>query len=286
MKPAACGPGAQPRSPNGPRSVALSSNTSASSDGMDTAGSTLYIGNLHPLAQQAALEEICAFFGAIESSKFVKDKVTSDCAGYCFVTFAERGAAAAALHALNGANYCGQCLRVNWALPSSRDASAVQHHHLFVGDLAADVTEAMLYNAFCNVGQCADARIMWDHNTGRSKGYGFVSFRCRADADAALVGMQGCMIGSRRVRVGWAQHKEEGVSDAGALDFDSVDRGDPANTNVYVSNVAPETSEADLHLHFSHFGKLEAVRRRFCLFGRRSGLVVFSHFGKLEAVVQ
>eukprot|EP00955_Chlamydomonas_euryale_P056005 356285-Chlamydomonas_euryale.AAC.1 len=126
---------------------------------------------------------------------------------------------------------------------------------------------------------------MWDHNTGRSKGYGFVSFRCRADADAALVGMQGCMIGSRRVRVGWAQHKEEGVSDAGALDFDSVDRGDPANTNVYVSNVAPETSEADLHLHFSHFGKLEAVRRRFCLFGRRSGLVVFSHFGKLEAVV-
>ena len=52
---------------------------------------------------------------------------------------------------------------------------------------------------------------MWDHGTGRSKGYGFVSFRRKEDADAAIEQMQGRQIGSRRIRVGWAQHKQVGV---------------------------------------------------------------------------
>ena len=29
-------------------------------------------------------------------------------------------------------------------------------------------------------------------------------------------------------------------------DLDSIDRADPSNTNVYVGNIAPETSELDL----------------------------------------
>ncbi len=53
-----------------------------------------------------------------------------------------------------------------------------------------------------------DARVMWDHNTGRSKGYGFVSFRRREDAEAAIELMQARQIGSRKIRVGWAQHKQ------------------------------------------------------------------------------
>ena len=49
---------------------------------------------------------------------------------------------------------------------------------------------------------------MWDHITGRSKGYGFVSFRHKEDAEMAIEQMQGRQIGSRRIRVGWAQHKQ------------------------------------------------------------------------------
>lgn len=59
------------------------------------------------------------------------------------------------MRALNGRRYLGQSLRVNWALPSTCDGADVQHSHLFVGDLGPDVTEAMLYNAFCTIGQCA-----------------------------------------------------------------------------------------------------------------------------------
>ncbi len=49
---------------------------------------------------------------------------------------------------------------------------------------------------------------MWDHGTGRSKGYGFVSFRIKEDAEVAINEMQGKQVGSRHVRVGWAQHKQ------------------------------------------------------------------------------
>ena len=50
----------------------------------------------------------------------------------------------------------------------------------------------MLYEAFAgsNAG-CSDARVMWDHNTGRSKGYGFVSFRSQEEAEAAINKMNG-----------------------------------------------------------------------------------------------
>jgi nucleolysin TIA-1/TIAR len=49
---------------------------------------------------------------------------------------------------------------------------------------------------------------MWDHATGRSKGYGFVSIRTKEEAQTAIEKMHGQVIGSRRVRCGWAQHKQ------------------------------------------------------------------------------
>ena len=44
----------------------------------------------------------------------------------------------------------------------------------------------MLLGAFQNCPGCSDARVMWDHATGRSRGFGFVSFRHREEAEAAI----------------------------------------------------------------------------------------------------
>lgn len=48
------------------------------------------------------------------------------------------------------------------------------------------MTDAMLHAAFQACPGCSDARVMWDHSTGRSRGYGFVSFRQRQEAEAAI----------------------------------------------------------------------------------------------------
>lgn len=49
---------------------------------------------------------------------------------------------------------------------------------------------------------------MWDVVTGRTKAYGFASFRSREDAQVAIDAMQGQVVGSRQIRCGWAQHKQ------------------------------------------------------------------------------
>lgn len=60
----------------------------------------------------------------------------------------------------------------------------------------------------------------------------------------------------RRIRCGWAQHKQ--IVDS--LDYPTVDRADPHNCNVYVGNVSQEISDADLRHHFSQFGSVTDVK--------------------------
>jgi RNA recognition motif-containing protein len=59
-----------------------------------------------------------------------------------------------------------------------------------------------------HVASCSDARVMWDQLTSRSKGYGFASFKSREAAERAIQTFHGQFIGTRRVRCGWAQHKQ------------------------------------------------------------------------------
>jgi hypothetical protein len=70
-----------------------------------------------------------------------------------------------------------QELRVSWAFQKDKAEDTATHFHIFVGNLSGNVTDPALLEAFKAAGSCSDARVMWDHATGRSKGYGFVSFR-------------------------------------------------------------------------------------------------------------
>ena len=55
----------------------------------------------------------------------------------------------------------------------------------------------------------------------RSKGYGFVSYRTRQGAERAVSEMSGVMVGARRVRCGWAHHKQDILLGA---DYTTVDQ--------------------------------------------------------------
>ncbi len=70
-----------------------------------------------------------------------------------------------------------QEVRVNWAFQKNQREDTSSHFHIFVGDLAADYNDAALLQAFKQCPGCSEARVMWDHTTNRSKGYGFVAFR-------------------------------------------------------------------------------------------------------------
>ncbi|KAJ0433813.1 putative RNA recognition motif domain, nucleotide-binding alpha-beta plait domain superfamily [Helianthus annuus] len=86
------------------------------------------------------------------------------------------------------------------------------HFNIFVGDLSPEVTDAMLYTCFSVYSSCSDARVMWDQKTGRSRGFGFVSFRDQQDAQSAINDLMGKWLGSRQIRCNWGT-KGAGIGD-------------------------------------------------------------------------
>jgi len=52
------------------------------------------------------------------------------------------------------------------------------------------------------------AHVMWDMQTSRSRGYGFVTFALQQDAELALQTMNGEWISGRAIRCNWASHRQ------------------------------------------------------------------------------
>nr|CCA25727.1 CUGBP and ETR3like factor putative [Albugo laibachii Nc14] len=78
--------------------------------------------------------------------------------------------------------------------------------NLFVFHIPNDMTNQDLFNYFATYGNVISARIMVEKETGRSRGFGFVSYDNPPSADAAIKGMNGFQVGRKRLKV---QHKKE-----------------------------------------------------------------------------
>ncbi|KAH3744244.1 Nucleolysin TIAR [Pelomyxa schiedti] len=219
---------------------------------------SLYVGGLSPKITEDLLYEIFATIGPIETCKVIKDKITGQSAGYGFVDYFDPQSAALAMQVLNCRVIYGEEIKVNWTYAGGQREDTSTHFKLFVGGLASDIDDQGLYNSFIKFGSLSDARVMWDQSSGRSRGYGFVAYRKREDAEQALATMNGERLGSRQVRVNWANQR---ANLEGASDLESVlNQAHPSNTTVYVGNVSAESSEQVLRTHFSEFGSIEEIR--------------------------
>ncbi|KAJ9701680.1 hypothetical protein PVL29_006870 [Vitis rotundifolia] len=79
---------------------------------------------------------------------------------------------------------------------------------LFIGDagLSYDTNETILKDAFGQYGEIIEVKVICDHVSGKSKGYGFVQFTSEDDAHIALKEMDGQSLDGRNIRVTYA-HK-------------------------------------------------------------------------------
>jgi len=78
---------------------------------------------------------------------------------------------------------------------------------LFVGGLSWDTNEGGLRDAFERFGEVEEAKIITDRNTGRSRGFGFVTFADAAAADTAIGEMDGTQLDNRRINVSEARER-------------------------------------------------------------------------------
>ena len=80
---------------------------------------------------------------------------------------------------------------------------------IYVGNLPFSVTLDYLKELFSSYGQIEDAIVMADKFTGRSRGFGFVTFENDADAEKAIAEMNNKDVEGRELKVNEARPLEE-----------------------------------------------------------------------------
>lgn len=84
---------------------------------------------------------------------------------------------------------------------------------VYVGGLPWTTSSEALKEAFEPHGEVVEAKVIMDRETGRSRGFGFVTFASEEEAQSALA-MNGTEIGGRKIRVDLARDKRDSRDDS------------------------------------------------------------------------
>jgi RNA recognition motif-containing protein len=127
------------------------------------------------------------------------------------------------------------------------DGSSEQDRKLFLGGLSWDSTEVTLKEVFGKHGAIVDVVIMKDKMTGKSRGFGFITYATKEAADSAngqKLSIDGKDVEAKR-----------------AVSRESIGRRDglPEKvTKVFIGGLASEATEAELTEVFGKFGAIGA----------------------------
>ncbi|XP_072978580.1 polyadenylate-binding protein RBP47C'-like [Typha angustifolia] len=171
---------------------------------------SIFVGDLASDVTDATLQEIFASrYPSVKGAKVVIDANTGRSKGYGFVRFGDDNEKTLAMTEMNGVYCSSRPMRIGPATPrkssGSNGASAQldgdsTNTTVFVGGLDPTVSEADLRQAFCQYGDIASVKIPV------GKQCGFVQFVQRNNAEDALQGLNGTVIGKQTVRLSWGRN--------------------------------------------------------------------------------
>uniref|UniRef100_A0A0D9YPG3 RRM domain-containing protein n=2 Tax=Oryza TaxID=4527 RepID=A0A0D9YPG3_9ORYZ len=149
-------------------------------------------------------------YGAITDSVIMKDKHTKMPRGFGFVTFSDPSVIDKVLedeHVIDG-----RTVEVKRTVPreemSSKDGPKTRK--IFVGGLPSSLTEDELREHFSPYGKIVEHQIMLDHSTGRSRGFGFVTFESEDSVERVISEGRMRDLGGKQVEIKKAEPKKHG----------------------------------------------------------------------------
>lgn len=86
---------------------------------------------------------------------------------------------------------------------------------LYVGNLSYDTTEEQIRTLFTQAGEIAEIAFITDRDTGRPKGFGFVTMKSEEASKEAIKRFNGFTVDNRALTVNEAKPREERSSNGG-----------------------------------------------------------------------
>ncbi|XLU75652.1 hypothetical protein S245_034705, partial [Arachis hypogaea] len=99
--------------------------------------------------------------------------------------------------------------------PSVRCMSNAPSTKLFIGGVSYSTDEQSLREVFGKYGDVVDARIIVDRDSGRSRGFGFITYSSVEEASSAIQALDGQDLHGRRVKVNFASERPRGFQGGG-----------------------------------------------------------------------
>ncbi|WVZ61929.1 hypothetical protein U9M48_011736, partial [Paspalum notatum var. saurae] len=213
----------------------------------------LFVGNLPYTFTSEELTEVFSEAGRVDDAQIIYDKVTNRSRGFAFVTMATAEEAGKAIQMFDGALLGGRTARVNYPeVPRGGERRTVTMagrrrddgtYKIYAGNLGWGVRADALRAAFEGQAGLIDARVIFERETGRSRGFGFVSFSTSDDAQAALEALEGVELEGRPLRLSLAAQNPPLGSLPSAVQAETASDASDAETEADSSS---ESSEAEL----------------------------------------
>ncbi|XP_069337765.1 polyadenylate-binding protein 1-like isoform X1 [Eulemur rufifrons] len=241
----------------------------------------IFIKNLDKSIDNKALYDTFSAFGNILSCKVVCDENGSK--GYGFVHFETQEKAERAIEKLNGMLLNDRKVFVGrFKSRKEREAElgarAKEFTNVYIKNFGEDMDDERLKDLFGKFGPALSVKVMTDES-GKSKGFGFVSFERHEDAQKAVDEMNGKELNGKQIYVGRAQKKVERQTELKRkfeqMKQDRITRYQ--GINLYVKNLDDGIDDERLRKEFSPFGTITSAK--VMMEGGRSkgfGFVCFS----------
>ncbi|RMZ78032.1 hypothetical protein DV737_g4066, partial [Chaetothyriales sp. CBS 132003] len=202
-------------------------------------GSNLFVGNLSWNITEEWLQEEFEQFGEITGVRLMTDRATGRSKGFGYVEFANAADAAKAHDAKKGSELDGRPINVDFANAKPSDKQRVDNRSksfgdqvsepaetLFVGNLAFSVTAEKVSEAFEPHGGIQGIRLPTDQESGKPRGFGYITFNSVEEATAALEAMNGFYLEGRPLRLDYSgQRNKSGNNDSPRGGFGGRGRG-------------------------------------------------------------
>lgn len=199
---------------------------------------TVFVMQIAARTRPRDLEEFFSSVGRIRDVRIITDSKTRRSKGIAYVEFWDIDSVALAI-GLNGQRLLGAPLLIQpTQSEKNRAASGLGQvgapvfappavsgpMKLYVGSLHFNITEDMLRGIFEPFGRIDSIQLLTEPETGRSRGYGFVTFHTADDAKRAMEQLNGFELAGRPIKVGHVTEHQPTPAQK-SLDTDELDRG-------------------------------------------------------------